>query len=107
MVTSALTFAECSRGLVRARALGRLSPDDEHTARDALAALQRRCASIPVSDGILERVGRPFPVEPVRSLDAVHLASLEAIGDLRLGVIVITRDRRVRDNAVQLGFQVA
>lgn len=107
VVTSALTFAECTRGLVRARVLGRLSADDEHAARDALAALQRRFASIPVSDGVLERVGRPFPVEPVRSLDAVHLASLEAIGELRQSVTVVTRDHRVRDNAVLLGFLVA
>ena len=107
VVTSALTFAECTRGLVQARVLGRLSADDEHAARDALAALQRRCASIPVSDNVLERVGRAFPVEPVRSLDAVHLASLEAIGDLRQSVTVVTRDRRVRDNALQLGFLVA
>jgi len=107
VVTSALTFAECTRGLVRARVLGRLSADDEHAARDALAALQRRCASIPVSDSVLERVGRAFPVEPVRSLDAVHLASLEAIIDLRQSVTVVTRDRRVRDNALQLGFLVA
>lgn len=106
VVTSALTFAECYRGITRARFLDRLSAEDERAARNALAALQRRCALIPVSERILERVGRPFPAEPVRSLDAVHLASLEAIGDLRATLTVLTRDHRVRDNAVQLGFRV-
>ena len=107
LVTSDLTFAECARGLVRARVSGRLSEHDEQAARDAIAALQRRCASIPVSDAVLERAGRPFPSEPVRSLDAIHLASLETIASIRETVTVITRDGRVRENAIHLGFLVA
>lgn len=107
LATSALTFAECARGLLRARMSGRLSLQDEQSAREAIAALQRRCATIPVSDLVLERAGRPFPAEPVRSLDAIHLASLETIGAIRASVTVLTRDQRVRENAVQLGFAVA
>ncbi len=107
VVTSALTFAECARGLVRARTSGRLSAPDEQSARDGIVALQRRCATIPVSDDVLDRAGRLFPAEPVRSLDAIHLASLERIGAIRTRVTVITRDRRVRANAEQLGFAVA
>ena len=107
LVTSELTFAECARGLVRARVGGRLSEDDEQAARGALSKLQRRCASIPVSATVLERAGLPFPAEPVRSLDAIHLASLETMTSIREAVTMITRDSRVRENAVHLGFAVA
>lgn len=107
LVSSALTLAECGRGLVRARAASRLSSDAEQRARAALIALWQRCESIPVSDVVLERAGRPFPTEPVRSLDAIHLASLEQLGAIRADVIVLTRDRRVHENALQLGFMVA
>jgi hypothetical protein len=47
---------------------------------------------------------RPFPVEPIRTLDALHLAGALAarreIPEIRL----LSLDRRVRDNARELGF---
>jgi len=106
IVTSALTFAECLRGLLRARASGRLSVAEEAALAGAVAALRSRCAIIPVSADVLDRVARPFPAEPVRTLDAVHLASLESLVLIRAALRVVTRDRRVRENAVQMGFAV-
>ena len=104
VVTSALTFAECLRGLVRARTSGRLSVAEEEALSAAVAALRSRCSVIPVSADVLDRVARSFPVEPVRTLDAVHLASLEALSLIRPTVVVVTRDRRVRENAIKMGF---
>jgi predicted nucleic acid-binding protein len=106
-VTSALTFAECCRAFLRARVAGRLTAAGEVTARQTLQSLFAQCVSLPVSQDILERTGRPFPVEPVRSLDAIHLASLEALGMRPEDLVVATRDRRVRENAEALGFTVA
>jgi predicted nucleic acid-binding protein len=106
LVTSALTFAECLRGLVRARESKRLSVDDEQMAREAIAELRTHCASIPVTADVLDRAARPFSAEPVRTLDAIHLASLETLGVMRGAVTVLSRDRRVRENALQLGFAV-
>ena len=59
-----------------------------------------------VTEKILTRAGRPFPVEPIRTLDALHLATAEALGDPPALVIIITRDLRVRENAAALGFPV-
>jgi len=36
---------------------------------------------MPVTDDILVRVGKPFPIEPVRTLDAIHLATAAALTD--------------------------
>jgi predicted nucleic acid-binding protein len=105
-VTSALTLAETSRAIVRARTAGRLSPADERAAIRALQVFARRSDLVSVTDPILGRAGRPFPVEPVRTLDAVHLATLELLDESPQFITVVTRDARVRDNARALGHPV-
>jgi hypothetical protein len=60
-----------------------------------------------VSEQVLLRAGRPFPVEPVRTLDAIHLASVEVLGEPPQLVTVIARDARVVANARALGYDVA
>jgi hypothetical protein len=55
---------------------------------------------------ILERVARPFPIEPIRTLDAVHLATAELLGEPPQLVTIVTRDVRVRGNARALGYAV-
>jgi predicted nucleic acid-binding protein len=106
-VTSALTFAEASRALIRARVAGRITPADERAALRALQTFERRCAVIGVTDDVLTRAGRPFPVEPIRTLDAIHLATAELLGEAPQLVTLITRDDRVRENARALGYLVA
>lgn len=106
-VTSALTFAETSRALVRARVAGRLTPEEERKGLRALQTFERRCAVVAVTDSVLTRAGRPFPVEPIRTLDAIHLATAELLGETPQLVTLITRDDRVRENARALGYVVA
>jgi len=106
-VTSALTFAEASRALVRARVAGRLTPAEERASLRALHTFERRCAVVAVTDDVLTRAGRPFPVEPIRTLDAIHLATAELLGESPQLVTVVTRDVRVRDNGRALGYVVA
>lgn len=106
-VTSALTFAEASRAIIRARVAGRLTPAAERAVVRALQTFERRCAVVTVTDSVLARVGRPFPVEPIRTLDAVHLATAELLGEPPQLVTLVTRDNRVRDNARALGYLVA
>src|SRR5690242_9019099 len=72
-VTSALTLAEAARGILRARVAGRLTPEQERAAIRALKTFERRCTIINVTDSVLTRAGRRFPVEPIRTLDAIHL----------------------------------
>jgi hypothetical protein len=55
---------------------------------------------------VLARAGRAFPIEPVRTLDAIHLATAELLGDPPALVTLITRDMRIRENATALGFSV-
>ena len=48
----------------------------------------------------------PFPGEPIRALDAIHLATALVIRDIYPDLRVLSLDQRVRDNAVALGFEV-
>lgn len=106
-VTSALTIVESARAILRARVTGRLTADEERVAVRALRRFERRCYVVGVMDAVLARVRRPFPVEPVRTLDALHLATIELLGEPPPLVTVATRDVRVRDNAQALGYAIA
>ena len=105
-VTSALTLADVGRAIIRARATGRLTVSEEQSAVRALQTFERRCFVLDVDRAVLDRVRRPFPVEPIRTLDAVHLATAELLGEAPQVVTIVTRDVRVRDNARALGYIV-
>lgn len=105
-VTSALTVAESYRAIVRAREAGRLDAAQERAVVRALRTFFARCDLVAVTDEVLTRAGRPFPREPVRTLDAIHLATAEALGEPPPLVTMVTRDSRVRENARALGYGV-
>ena len=105
-VTSALTIAEAGRAIIRARTTARLTAADEQAAVRALGTFERRCFILDVDRAVLARVRRPFPIEPIRTLDAVHLATIELLGEAPQVVTIVTRDDRVRDNARAFGYIV-
>lgn len=105
-VTSAITFAEAARAIVRARTTGRLTESEERAAVRGLRVFERRTDIVAVTDAILARVRRPFPVEPVRTLDALHLATAEILTESPQLLTVVTRDDRVRDNARALAYAI-
>ena len=105
-VTSALTLAEGARAIVRARVVGRLTVAQEQAAVRGLRTFERRSFIVDVNGVVLARVGRPFPVEPIRTLDAVHLATAELLDEPPQLVTIVTRDARVRGNAQALGYWV-
>ncbi len=103
--TSALTFAEAERALVRAESEELLLAADGQRLRGLLQRASAGWMKMMTSDEILARAGRPFPVEPIRTLDAIHLATAlafaKAFADLRL----LSMDRRLADNAGALGLR--
>lgn len=106
VVTSVITDVECARAIVRGSSLGHLTRAQAvvlvRQSREAQAGWDR----IELSDAVRDRAAAPFPVEPMRSLDAIHVASAElaerALGD----VTVLSFDDRVRANTTALGLPV-
>jgi len=105
-VTSALTLTEAARAILRARVTGRLDRTHERAAVRALRSFGRRAFVVSVSDSVLRRAGAPFPVEPIRTLDAVHLATAELLDDSPSLVTFVTRDARTREYAIAMGYAV-
>jgi len=104
LVTSALTFVEAARAIVRARRERRLDARSAREAERQLAGFERACDVVAMDDEVLRRAREEFPIEPVRSLDAIHLASVRVLDDELGGVEVVSYDDRVRQNAAALGF---
>ena len=104
VLTSALTLTETERALVRAEEQDLIKGGDAQRLRGLVHRAQTAWTRMGVSDAVLARAARPFPVEPVRTLDAIHLATaLEfalVFPDLRL----LSFDRRVCQNAEALGI---
>jgi hypothetical protein len=97
---------ECRRVLTRALALDLLTPAETANARRLMTRAARRWATVDVSAAVVDRAAAAFPREPVRSLDALHLASALLLLDEGDDVTVLSLDVRVRENARLLGLAV-
>ena len=107
VVASVLTGVDCSRAIVRATHIGALTRAEARRVSELLAEAELGWHRLEVSERVLVRSRSPFPVEPVRTLDAIHLASALVAHDAYSGVVMISLDERMRANARALGMSVA
>jgi len=104
VLTSALTVAECERALIRAEQDHALRGADAQRLRGLLNRAQASWTRMIVSDTVLARAGRSFPVEPLRTRDAIHLVTALEFATTFPELRIVSFDRRIRDNAEALGF---
>lgn len=104
--TSELTRIESHRAIHAAVVTGRLSSPHGDEAREQLEFETLSWIVHDFSVGVCLRARHPFPREPVRTLDALHLATALALRDIRPQMALLSLDRRVRENAIALGFEV-
>ena len=104
VVTSRITLAESERVLVRAEGEGQLREGDARRLRGVLNRAWASWTRMAVSDEVLARAGRPFPVEPVRTLDAIHLATALEFASVFPKLTMLSHDRRIQENAEALGI---
>jgi predicted nucleic acid-binding protein len=106
VATSRLTLAEIGRVIARLRVLEPQAAA-RIAAREAEFLSDTECWILqPIDEDVLARCARSFPVEPVRLLDGIHLASIEKLSAALEGLVVLSTDERVRRNAEALGFEV-
>ncbi|MBI3983099.1 MAG: type II toxin-antitoxin system VapC family toxin [Gemmatimonadetes bacterium] len=103
---SRLTLAECSRALVRAVLSGVVREGTAAELRARVALASRHWVLSEVSESVLERAGRPFPGEPLRTLDAIHIATALAVQEAEPGLALLSLDERVRRAARELGIHM-
>ena len=106
IVSSDLTLIECDRVLMRAAAVGELTEAEAADRRAHLMTAASHWHVLRIGPEIVDRARQPFPGEPIRTLDAIHLASaLVARGTLP-GLELLSLDERIRRAARPLGLGV-
>jgi predicted nucleic acid-binding protein len=103
-VSSVLTILEANRALVRAEL-------ERPSRAGKLRLLRRRLGEASLDWNLLEitqdiwvRAGQSFPVEPIRALDAIHLATALRFARAFPGLPVLTFDERILANLEPLGL---
>ena len=107
VVASTLTELECRRALSRGVVAGTITETEHRAALQLLQDAARHWTLMAMDGPILDRAGRSFPVEPVRTLDALHLAAALAFRDALGDVTLVSNDERIRANAAALGLTLA
>lgn len=106
IIASDLTLIECDRVLLRAVALKEMTEAEGADRRAHLTAAAAHWQILRIAGEIVERARQPFPGEPIRTLDAIHLASLLAGRSAIRGLALLSLDERVRQAAKGLGVEV-
>jgi uncharacterized protein with PIN domain len=104
VVASDLTLIECDRALHRAVVLGELTEAEAADRRAHLATAAAHWTVLRVGPEVIDRARQTFPGPPVRTLDALHLASLLVARSAISGLALLSLDSRVRDAAAGLGI---
>jgi predicted nucleic acid-binding protein len=106
VVASDLTVVECDRAIHHGAAVRRMSAAVAQAASSDLTEAATRWDIVNLLPSIVERARRPFPNEPIRTLDALHIAwalhARAAIPDLA----ILSLDGRIRRVAESVGFSL-
>ena len=104
VITSDVTLVECDRVLIRATALGELPEAEAAGRRAELNGAAAHWTILRVGAEVIDRARQPFSKEPVRTLDAIHLASALVARAAVPDLAVLSLDDHVRTNARALGL---
>ena len=106
VIASDLTLVECDRVLIRASMLGDITEAQAADRRAYLNAAAAGWQVMRIGQEIVERARRPFPGEPIRTLDAIHLASALVARQAIAGLELLSLDDRIRAAGRQLGMRL-
>lgn len=106
VITSELTLIECHRALHRLEAAGGPGSQAVGSRRSRLVTAVGAWFVVPITGPVVDRARAPFPDDAIRSLDAIHLATVVVVGTAVGQLDVLSLDDRIRSNALALGFRV-
>jgi predicted nucleic acid-binding protein len=104
VVTSVLTLIEANRGIRRAANERRVTGIDASRLKKLLSQTTNGWELLEITPEIRIRAGEPFPVEPVRTLDAIHLATALRFAQVFTHISVLSFDERILANVEPLGL---
>lgn len=106
VVASELTGVECARAIHRLASRGLISRAQAATLLLEFESAAAQWDRLEVRERVIGLASGPFPVEPVRALDAIHLASVMVAREVWPELAVLSFDEGVRANATALGCAV-
>ena len=106
VIASDLTLIECERVLIRAVALGEIAEAEAAGRQAHLHATAAHWNLLRIGGEIVDRARQRFPGEPVRTLDAIHLASALVARSAIVALEILSLDDRIRAVARRLGMQL-
>jgi predicted nucleic acid-binding protein len=106
VVASDLTLVECDRVLIRAHVSGRISEAGAAELRARLNEAAAAWSLLRLRADVIERDRARFPGEPLRTLDALHLASALMVRAAAGPLALLSLDQRIRAIGRELGFEV-
>jgi predicted nucleic acid-binding protein len=106
VLASNLLLVECDRTIHRAQAMGRVTEAQAADRRAVLVATAASWNVLRLDAEVIERARRPFPAEPIRTLDALHLASALIARAAVPGLALLSLDERMRTAGRGLGIEV-
>lgn len=104
VMTSTLSVVDAERTILRAELQGIITSSDRQRLRGLLANAQSGWTLLEITQSVRNRAALPFPVEPVRTLDAIHLATALEFLLIYPDIAILTFDKRIADNIAPLGF---
>jgi predicted nucleic acid-binding protein len=107
VTSSRLTLIETRRVVRRAEYEDRITAAQSADLLAVFAQAASTWAVLEVSEEVARRAEEGFPNEPVRTLDAIHLASALFLRQSFPDLEIVSADERVVANAALLGFAVA
>jgi predicted nucleic acid-binding protein len=105
VATSVLTLMEAERGLIRAEKAGLLRSADRHKLKGLLMKSADDWARMEITEEVQSKAKEPFFVEPIRTLDAIHLATILEFTEIIPELEVLSRDQRILVNLEPLGLK--
>jgi len=103
-VSSVLTIVEAERAFRRALHENLLTTADYRKILGFFRSMIRSWTFLEITESVRRRAGESFPVEPVRTLDALHLASALELQGVYVDLEILSLDRRIVENLVPLGL---
>lgn len=107
IASSSLTMLEAERGILRAKLEGRISAADRLQLKGLVARTASQWDLMEITTEVRARASEAFPLEPLRTLDAIHLATALEFAKVYPELSVLSSDRRIISNLEPLGLQQA
>ena len=106
-LTSSLTYLECRRAIARLTKSSLISEARASELLGIVSVVESAWHNMEITKDVQIRAGKSFDREPVRTLDAVHLATALQFRTGFPDMKVLSYDQRIISNSKVLGLELA